>query len=180
MRRTFIYAVVALICSLSALAIVTFQLFKLYSSNTNTSWETCKVTIITVTPTFIYPYRHVREYQLKVYVADTPEKLQEGYRFKDSYDFLGKGASGILLDVRPYAEATVTITMQNVHLPLTVIVLSSYDSGYKIESWKELNPEENWTLQLPRNNPVILELDPSIGREILAHATTIHIHSKLP
>lgn len=177
-----IYAVIALICSICALAIVTFHLFKLYSSNVNIGWETCDLTATTVTPTFAYPYRHVKEYHLKVYVADSPEKLQEGYKFKDSYDFLGKGASGILLDVRRYAGATITITMHDVRLPLSVIVLSNHNGGYEIKSWKELNPEENWNIQLPKNDPVILELDPAIGKEILDHATaiTIHIHPEKP
>lgn len=173
--RTITYAVIALICSLSALAIVTLQMFKLYSSNVNLGWETCDITVTTVTPTFAYPYRHMEEYQLKVYVASSPEKLQEGYKFKDAYDFLGKGASGMLLDVRRYSGATITITMHDVHLPLSVIVLSNHNGEYEIKEWKELNPEENWTIQLPENDPVILELDPSIGRKILNNATVIRI-----
>ncbi|MCX8177856.1 MAG: hypothetical protein N3F10_06140 [Candidatus Bathyarchaeota archaeon] len=167
--RTLIYMIIVLICSISALA--TLQLFKPYSSSVNNGWKTCEVTFTTATPTFTYPYRHVREYRLKVYVADAPEKLQEGYKFKHSYDFLGKGASGILLDVRPYAEATITITMHDVRLPLTVIVLSNYNGKYKIINWRELAPEEDWTIKLPKNDPLILELDPSVGREILERAS---------
>jgi len=135
-------------------------------------WETCTVNLYTLTPIFTFPYRHVSSTQLKVYVADSPEKLYEGYRFKDSYDFLNKGAKGMLLDVRQYAGLAITITMQNVKLPLSILILEKFGSVYKIVNWRELHPGEDWLIQLPDNSPLILELDPGIGRQILNNANS--------
>lgn len=161
-------------CIILAAVLLVFISCTLYNGNgrSDEGWKTCSVTFSTLNPAFIFPFRHMREISVKVYVADAPEKLYEGYRFKTSYDFLGKGARGMLLDVRQFADYTITITMQDVRLPLFVFVIEKSDGAYVIMQYRKLYPEENWDIKLPKNSPLVLELDPSIGEQIANWSST--------
>lgn len=168
-KLSMVLNVIMICCLIAAVLLYTFIACSTRgdSSSNGGYWKTCTVNFFTLNPAFTFPYRHAIKTQLKVYVADSPEKLYEGYRFRDSYDFLRKGARGMLLDVRQYAGLAITITMQDVKLPLSVLVLEKFDGLYKIVNWRELYPGEDWPIQLPKNSPLILELDPEVGRQIL-------------
>lgn len=174
MRKLSIVLNIIMICCLvAAVLLYIFIACSIHGGNNHSSyWETRTVNFFIFNPTFTFPYRHVSNTQLKVYVADSPEKLYEGYRFKDSYDFLGVGAGGMLLDVRQYAGLAITITMQDVKLPLSILILEKFDGIYKIIDWRELYPGEEWSIQLPKNSPLILELNPEVGRQILNNANS--------
>ncbi|MBC7131268.1 DUF192 domain-containing protein [Candidatus Bathyarchaeota archaeon] len=176
MRKIPVTLNVIMICSIiGAAAICVLIAYNMAKVGSGGGWETCTVTFITFSQALSFPYRHMEEMRLKAYLADSPQKLYEGYRFKDSYDFLEMDAEGMLFDLRQYAESTITITMQNVQLPLSVLVLEKFNDVYIIQQGKELYPEENWVIELPKNDPLILELNPNIGRQILKQAATTSI-----
>lgn len=56
-----------------------------------------------------------------LYLADTPEKQAEGYRFKNSADFAGKGAVGMLFNLSYQGWGGVTFTMRDVAFPLYLL-----------------------------------------------------------
>ncbi|MEM1610607.1 MAG: hypothetical protein QXQ57_03040 [Sulfolobales archaeon] len=59
--------------------------------------------------------------EAKLYLADTPSKQAEGYMFKNSTDFLGVGAVGMLFNVSTQPGYTVAFTMRNVIFPLYLL-----------------------------------------------------------
>jgi len=62
-----------------------------------------------------------------LYVAWTDKLMSEGYKFKDSYDFLNKSAVGILF-IFTNKTYPIGITMKDVKLPLKAVF---YTASYK-------------------------------------------------
>jgi uncharacterized membrane protein (UPF0127 family) len=57
-----------------------------------------------------------------LYLADSPQLMAEGYKNKDSYDFAGKGAVGMLFPVYTLKPTHVCFTMRDVKLPLVLLI----------------------------------------------------------
>jgi len=76
-------------------------------------WDT--VTVITTRDHLVSSY-------VKLYLADTLDKMSEGYKNKSSYDFENKNALGMLFLLYRYYKDNVCITMKNVSLYLTVFI----------------------------------------------------------
>jgi len=66
---------------------------------------------------------------VRLYYAWNERLMAEGYRNKDSYDFLGKGAVGMLFIVN---YSSVEITMKDVKLPLIAVLYERADSPQKL------------------------------------------------
>jgi len=80
---------------------------------TQQGWDI--VTVITTRDHLVSSY-------VKLYLADTLDKMMEGYKNKSSYDFENKNALGILFLLYRYYKDHVCITMSNVRLNLTVFI----------------------------------------------------------
>jgi uncharacterized membrane protein (UPF0127 family) len=59
--------------------------------------------------------------EAKLYLADTSSKQTEGYMFKNSTDFLGIGAVGMLFNISTQPGYSVAFTMKNVAFPLYLL-----------------------------------------------------------
>jgi len=66
---------------------------------------------------------------LKLYYAWNPLLMGQGYRGKDSYDFDNTGAVGMLFVVD--GSVSITISMQNVKLPLVAVLYVSNETAVK-------------------------------------------------
>jgi len=69
---------------------------------------------------------------ITVYYANTADKISEGYKNKDSYDFAGKGAVGILLPLYNLDTTRACFTMRDVKLDLILVVARKTHFDYKI------------------------------------------------
>jgi uncharacterized membrane protein (UPF0127 family) len=123
-----------------------------------------------------------------LYVANTSELRAEGYRYKDSIDFAGKGAVGMIflnvinIDWREI-DKTIVFTMKDVRFPLVLLVVAEKlaapdviidevymepEKEYKIAIWR------SWAGPYYVNNKSIImlsglyfiELDPVFVREL--------------
>ena len=57
-----------------------------------------------------------------LYLAGSPQLMAEGYKNKDSYDFAGKGAVGMLFPIYTLKPTHVCFTMRDVKLPLVLLI----------------------------------------------------------
>ena len=88
------------------------------SSGTTSEWSTINIT--------------VAGKNITVYYADTVDKMSEGYKYKNSYDFAGKGAAGMLFPLHKLDTTRVCFTMKDVDLDLILVVARKVYFDYKI------------------------------------------------
>jgi len=89
------------------------------SMDMQTRWMVCRVKFYTDTISFS------RYKNITLYVAWTDKLMSEGYRYKDSYDFLNKSAVGILFFFKDKTYP-ITISMKDVRLPITAVFYTTY------------------------------------------------------
>jgi len=124
---------------------------------------------------------------VRLYLADTLDKMTEGYKYKDRYDFANKNASGILFLLYKYYKDYVCITMKNVSLSLTVFIANLNIGIGEKQTWKpnesryyieharinimyryDLKPDDEICISLKHvYNPIMIELDPVLANEII-------------
>jgi len=63
---------------------------------------------------------------VRLYYAWSPELMKEGYKDKDSYDFLNRGAAGMLFIVN--YSSNIGITMKGARLPLVAVLYVANES----------------------------------------------------
>jgi hypothetical protein len=90
----------------------------------------------TSTRTYRLPCWKTAESIFKLYVADTKEKMAEGFRFKDSIDFEGKNASGMLFLLYKYYSDYVCFTMKEVNFSLKLLIGSLHVDIREKDFWK--------------------------------------------
>jgi len=109
----------------------------------------------------------IKGLKFRVYVADSEAKRSEGYKFKNSIDFRGAGAKGMLFLWVLGAPKTVTFTMQNVSFPL-LLVHVTYDGRYVVYNKTLMVPNHMYTFTTVSSKDFFLELDPSLDSSIHA------------
>jgi len=87
--------------------------------DTQTRWMVCRAKFYT---DIIYFSRYKN---ITLYVAWTDKLMAEGYKYKDSYDFLNKSAVGILFFFTGKTYP-IEISMKDVKLPLTAVFYTRY------------------------------------------------------
>jgi len=124
---------------------------------------------------------------IRLYLADDINKMTEGYRYKSSYDFANKNASGMIFLLYKYYKDHVCITMRNVSLSLTVFIANLNIGIGEKQTWKpnenryyieyaridimyryDLKPGDEICISLEHvHNPIMIEIDPALTNEII-------------
>jgi len=111
---------------------------------------------------------NVNGVKLKVYVADTEAKRCEGYKFKNSIDFKGVGAKGMVFIWLGGAPKVIGFTMQNVSFPLLLVHVAYVNGRYIVYNKTLMLPNHNGTYVFTTvsSYDYFLELDPSLDKYI--------------
>jgi hypothetical protein len=122
------------------------------SNGTTSEWDVINIT--------------VAGRNITVYYADTVDKMSEGYKYKNNYDFSGKGAVGILFPLYKLGTTRVCFTMRDVNLNLILVVARRTSRDYTIEE-KIYMPKGSSDTCIDTSNPLLkyetiaIEIDPS-------------------
>ena len=137
------------------------------------------------------PVRQQLSKTLVFYVANTPEKRIEGFKFKDCIDFQNKSAVGMVFpficSFPKYVE-TASFTMKDVKFPLALVLVSLSWEVKEKTFWREnesryevlniwgsvityqiVNPGEeqiNVSLKDALGHAIIIEMDPEVFQEM--------------
>jgi len=166
LRRT------VLIASAILVVIVTVALLATTSINNKTReekrWRVCTVYLIE-------PFTHRVLGNFTVYWAWNEDLMREGYRYKDSYDFLNQSAIGMLF-LFNNMKYGVHVTMKDVKLPLHAVFFSTYHEFQPVEEisnvafmqkvWEaNLEPGKEYVVNLFIN--AIIEFDPQAYSKLI-------------
>ncbi len=112
--------------------------------------------------------------EAKLYLADTPSKQTEGYMFKNSTDFLGVGAVGMLFNISTQPGYSVAFTMRNVAFPLYLLHITHIeDVGDMAVNIIYMEPgEELYVVTARSQNDYFIELDTEFYRYIASRAAS--------
>jgi len=129
-----------------------WTLIWLTTPRTTSEWSTINIT--------------VAGKNITVYYADTVDKMSEGYKYKSSYDFAGKGAVGILFPLYKLGTTRVCFTMRDVNLDLILVVARRTSRDYTIEEKIYMPRGSSDTCidtgnQLLKYETIAIEIDPS-------------------
>ena len=122
-----------------------------------------------------------------LYLADSPQLMAEGYKDKDSYDFAGKGAVGMLFPIYTLKPTHVCFTMKDVKLPLVLIIAQRTDAKSNkfivhYKTFMQLNSSDfclNDMYFTFKYDVIAIELNPDIARDI-ERGSIITVYSSLP
>jgi len=103
----------------------TYITYEMITEATNNSFRICEATI----------YTDNMSIPIRLYYAWNPALMSQGYKNKDSYDFLDKGAVGMLFIVN---YSSIEITMRDVKFPLVAVLYIANDSIVERGSFPKL------------------------------------------
>ncbi len=160
--RVSIYMTIALVMLMTIASIVIINLSErapnVLSSTTPTasSWHTICLAINGV--------------EAKLYLADTPSKQTEGYMFKNSTDFLGVGAVGMLFNISTQPGYSVAFTMRNVAFPLYLLHITHVEGvGDVAVDIIYMEPgKEPYVVTARSQNDYFIELDTEFYNKYIA------------
>lgn len=101
-----------------------------------------------------------------LYVADTPEKQAEGYMYKNSTDFMGLGAVGMLFKLSIPANYTVIFTMRNVVFPLYLLHIVPGELGDMAMDIIYMEPGKDYSIVVKTNTDYFIELNTTFYKHL--------------
>lgn len=101
-----------------------------------------------------------------LYVADTPEKQAEGYMYKNSTDFMGLGAVGMLFKLSIPANYTVIFTMRNVVFPLYLLHIVPGELGDMVMDIIYMEPGKDYSIVVKTNTDYFIELNTTFYKHL--------------
>jgi len=99
---------------------------------------------------------------VKVYVADTPEKREESFRYKDRIDFLGVNASGMLF-IFENTPPVIVFDMNNINFKLKLIHVVRTVLGDHIAEAIDMEPGKTYPVRTFGSKDYLIALDPRIN-----------------
>jgi len=122
-----------------------------------------------------------------LYLADSPQLMAEGYKNKDSYDFAGKGAVGMLFPIYTLKPTHVCFTMRDVKLPLVLVIAQrtgakSKDFVVHYKVFMQPNTSDFCLSDMHFTftyDVIAIELSPDAARSV-ARGSIITVYSSLP
>jgi len=101
-----------------------------------------------------------------LYVADTPEKQAEGYMYKNSTDFMGLGAVGMLFKLSIPSNYTVIFTMRNVAFPLYLLHIVPGELGDIAMDIIYMEPWKDYGVVVRTNTDYFIELNTTFYKHL--------------
>jgi len=99
---------------------------------------------------------------VKVYVADTPEKREESFRYKDRIDFLGANASGMLFTFEN-TPSVIVFDMKDINFKLRLVHVIRTALGDHIAEAIDMEPGKTYPIKTYGTKDYLIALDPGIS-----------------